>query len=43
MSWWRTDLLGIEGMERGEIEEVFATAANMKEISSREIKKLSST
>ena len=40
MSWWRTDLLGIEGMEPGEIEEVFATATNMKEISSREIKKV---
>jgi aspartate carbamoyltransferase catalytic subunit len=40
MGWWRTDLLGIEGMEPYEIEEVFDTASNMKEISSREIKKV---
>ena len=40
MSWWRTDLLGIEGLEPGEIEEIFLTASNMKEISSRDIKKV---
>jgi aspartate carbamoyltransferase catalytic subunit len=40
VGWTRTDLLGIEGMEPGEITEVFDTAANMKEISSREIKKV---
>jgi len=40
VTWSRTDVLGIEGLEPGEIEEVFVTASNMKEISSREIKKV---
>jgi aspartate carbamoyltransferase catalytic subunit len=40
VSWSKTDLLGIENLQREEIEEVFATASNMKEISQREIKKV---
>ena len=40
MPWSRKHLLGIEGLEAAEITEVLDTAANMKEISAREIKKV---
>lgn len=40
MSWTRTDLLGISDLAPGEITEVLDTAASMKEISAREIKKV---
>ena len=40
MAWTRKHLLGIEGLSAEEITEVLDTAANMKEVSSREIKKV---
>lgn len=40
MTWRRAGLLGIADLAAGEVEEVLNTAANMKEISSREIKKV---
>jgi aspartate carbamoyltransferase catalytic subunit len=40
VSWGRTDLLGIAGLSSGEIGEILDTAASMKEISAREIKKV---
>ena len=40
MSWSRTHLLGIADLAAGDITEVLDTATNMKEISSREIKKV---
>ena len=40
MAWSKRHLLGIEGLDAAEIVEVLDTAANMKEISSREIKKV---
>jgi len=39
-AWARKDLLGIEDLEPGEILEILDTAATMKEISTREIKKV---
>jgi len=39
-AWTRKDLLGIEELDPGEIQEVLDTAATMKEISTREIKKV---
>ncbi len=39
-AWARKDLLGIEELEPGEILEILGTAATMKEISTREIKKV---
>lgn len=39
-AWARKDLLGIEELDPGEIEEVLDTAATMKEISTRQIKKV---
>ena len=38
--WARKDLLGIEELEPGEILEILDTAQTMKEISTREIKKV---
>jgi aspartate carbamoyltransferase catalytic subunit len=40
VAWSKRHLLGIEGLDAAEIVEVLDTAANMKEISSREIKKV---
>jgi len=40
VTWTKKHLLGIEGLTAGEITEVLDTAANMKEVSSREIKKV---
>ncbi len=40
MTWTRTSLLGIADLTAGDITEVLDTAGNMKEISSREIKKV---
>jgi aspartate carbamoyltransferase catalytic subunit len=40
VAWTKKHLLGIEGLTAGEIAEVLDTAANMKEVSSREIKKV---
>jgi hypothetical protein len=39
-AWARKDLLGIEELEPGEILEILDTATTMKEISTREIKKV---
>jgi aspartate carbamoyltransferase catalytic subunit len=39
-AWTRKDLLGIEELEPGEITEILDVAATMKEISTREIKKV---
>jgi len=39
-AWARKDLLGIEELETGEIIEILDTARTMKEISTREIKKV---
>ena len=39
-AWARGDLLGIEELEPGEIVEILDTARTMKEISTREIKKV---
>ena len=39
-AWTRKDLLGIEELEPGEILEILDTAGTMKEISTREIKKV---
>ncbi|MBI4949580.1 MAG: aspartate carbamoyltransferase catalytic subunit [Deltaproteobacteria bacterium] len=36
----RKDLLGIEELERGEIEQILSTAESFKEVSAREIKKV---
>jgi aspartate carbamoyltransferase catalytic subunit len=40
MAWTRKDLLGIAGLAPAEILEILDTAATMKEISTREIKKV---
>lgn len=40
MTWTKKHLLGIEGLTAGEITELLDTAANMKEVSFREIKKV---
>ncbi len=40
MGWKRKDLLGIRGLETEEVELVLDTAASMKEIASRDIKKV---
>jgi aspartate carbamoyltransferase catalytic subunit len=40
MGWKRKDLLGIRGLEAEEIELILDTAASMKEIASRDIKKV---
>src|ERR1700736_5548011 len=40
MSWKRTDLLGIRELDASEITDVLDTAVSMKEIASREIKKV---
>jgi len=40
MGWKRKDLLGMQGLEAAEITAVLDTAASMKEIAAREIKKV---
>jgi aspartate carbamoyltransferase catalytic subunit len=40
MGWKRKDLLGMQGLEAAEITDVLDTAASMKEIATREIKKV---
>src|SRR4029077_15204082 len=40
MSWKRKDLLGMRDLEASEITDVLDTAVSMKEIASREIKKV---
>jgi aspartate carbamoyltransferase catalytic subunit len=40
MGWTRKDLLEIKSLEAGEIQTILDTAASMREISSREIKKV---
>ena len=40
MSWVRKDLLGLEELNREEIELILDTAESFKEVSSREIKKV---
>jgi len=40
MGWKRKDLLGMQDLERAEITDVLDTAASMKEIAAREIKKV---
>ncbi|HYR70003.1 MAG TPA: aspartate carbamoyltransferase catalytic subunit [Candidatus Acidoferrum sp.] len=40
MSWKRKDLLGMQGLDAAEISGVLDTAASMKEIAAREIKKV---
>jgi aspartate carbamoyltransferase catalytic subunit len=40
MGWKRKDLLGMQGLETAEITAVLDTAASMKEIAAREIKKV---
>ena len=40
MAWKRKDLLSMQGLEAGEIRDVLDTAESMKEIASREIKKV---
>ena len=40
MGWKRKDLLGMRGLEASEISDVLDTATSMKEIASREIKKV---
>ncbi len=41
MSWKRKDLLGMQDLDAAEISGVLDTAASMKEIAAREIKKRS--
>jgi len=38
--WMRKDLLGLEDLNREEIELILATAESFKEVSTREIKKV---
>jgi len=40
MAWKRKDLLSMQGLEAGEIRDMLDTAESMKEIASREIKKV---
>ena len=40
MAWKRKDLLSMQGLEAGEIRDVLDTAESMKEIATREIKKV---
>ena len=40
MAWKRKDLLSMQGLEAGEIRDMLNTAESMKEIASREIKKV---
>ncbi|HWN04777.1 MAG TPA: aspartate carbamoyltransferase, partial [Candidatus Dormibacteraeota bacterium] len=40
MSWKRKDLLGMQDLDAAEISGVLDTAASMKEIAAREIKKV---
>jgi aspartate carbamoyltransferase catalytic subunit len=40
MNWVRKDLLGLEDLDREEIEFILATADSFKEVSTREIKKV---
>ena len=40
VSWMRKDLLGLEDLNREEIELILATAESFKEVSTREIKKV---
>ena len=40
MAWARKDLLGIEELRAGEVREILDVAVSMKEISTREIKKV---